>query len=180
MNLASLPKLLKRRFLPPESRITRYLERFILLLRIPPPDAPQLLRRITIMERDIVLPIKTAGIAMLLHSFYVSRWIGEVSSELEIAVEAVQAFLLIYIIVNTVYAAVLFAMRHVPAALVEWSVFAIGLVDAIFLSSLTLVTGGYESFLYWLFLVLIIRAAVSVPRNTAQIVLSLTTCGCYL
>src|SRR4051794_2209942 len=132
MNLASLPKILKRRFLPPESRITRYLERFILLLRIPPPDSPQLLRRITIMERDIVLPIKTAGIAMLLHSFYVSRWIGEVSSELEIAVEAVQAFLLIYIIVNTVYAAGFFLLRHLAAALLGLVGFVHGFLDGLF------------------------------------------------
>ena len=39
------------------------------------------------------------------------------------------------------------------------------LVDGIFLSALTLVTGGYDSILYWLFLGLIVRSAVSVPRR---------------
>jgi len=41
--------------------------------------------------------------------------------------------------------------------------------DGLFLSALTLVTGGYHSFLYWLFLGLIVRSAVSVPRATSQI-----------
>lgn len=180
MNLSFVQNILKRRFLRPEGAVRKSLKRLAVLLEIPAPDAPQLIRRITIMERDIMLPIKAAGIVMLLHSFYISPWIGSVSSELEIAVEAVQAFLLIYSIVNALYAALLSSMRRLPLALIEWSVFAIGLIDAIFLSALMLVTGGFESYLYWLFLLLIIRGAVSVPRGTAQVVLNLTTCACYL
>ena len=37
----------------------------------------KLMDRIATMERDIILPIKAAGIAMLLYSFYFKRsWIG--------------------------------------------------------------------------------------------------------
>jgi signal transduction histidine kinase len=42
------------------------------------------------------------------------------------------------------------------------------------------VTGGYESTIYWLFLGLIVRGAVSVPRATSQILLNLTLTICYL
>ena len=51
------------------SAIARFPARAAELLKIPAPDAPQLIDRITIMERDIVLPLKAAAIAMLLHSF---------------------------------------------------------------------------------------------------------------
>src|SRR6266403_2743859 len=70
----------------------RFLNRLIAVLEIPAPDTPQLLQRITIMEQHIVLPLKAAGIAMLLYSFYFTPWIGEKLSALEVAVESVQRF----------------------------------------------------------------------------------------
>ena len=54
------------------------------------------------------------------------------------------------------------------------------LVDGIFLSALVALTGGYDSILYWLFLGLIVRGAVSVPRATSQILLNLTLTACYV
>jgi signal transduction histidine kinase len=62
----------------------------------------------------------------------------------------------------------------------QWVVFALILLDGLFLSALTLVTGGYQSLLYWLFLGLIVRSAVSVPRATSQILLNLTIVVCYV
>ena len=150
------------------------------LLRIPAPDAAQLADRIASMERDVILPLKVAGIAMLLHSFYFTQWFGMVLGALEIAVEATQYFLWIYIGLNVVVAGVLLAMRRLPLALVSWVVFAMSLVDGIFLSALTVVTGGYDSILYWLFLGLIVRGAVSVPQATSQIMLNLTLIACYV
>ena len=158
----------------------RFLDRLIEVLRIPPPDSPKLLQRIRFMERDIILPIKVAGIAMVLHSFYFSPWTGIVLSELGIAIESTQYFVWIYIGVNVIVAALLLGMRWVPLAVLEWSVFTISLVDGIFLAALTLVTGGYDSILYWLFLGLIMRSAISVPRATSQLMLNFTLCAYYV
>jgi signal transduction histidine kinase len=156
--------------------------RAVELLKIPAPDAAKLVDRIATMERDLILPIKVAGIAMLLYSFYFKRsWIGEKEmGTLEIAVEATQYFLWIYIAANAVVAGLLLAMRRVPLPLIQWAVFAMSLVDGIFLSALVVVTGGYDSILYWLFLGLIVRGAVSVPRATSQILLNLTLTVCYV
>src|SRR3954453_17361264 len=143
---------------------SRFLDRIIALLKIPAPATPQLIRRIILMERDIILPLKVAGIAMLLHSFYFSRWIGIVLGALEIAIESTQYFLWLYIGVNRVMAALLLGLRRLPLAIIQWAVFIMSLIDGIFLAALTLVTGGYDSILYWLFLGLIVRGAVSVPR----------------
>ena len=154
--------------------------RAIELLKIPAPEAPQLLDRIAFMERNIFLPLKAAGIGMLLYSFYVTRWFGRPLGALEIAVEATQYFLWIYIAVNAAVAVLLLDLRQRPVALVQWAVFASCLVDGIVLSALTLVTGGYESILYWLFPGLILRSAVSVPRATSQILLNLTLIACYV
>lgn len=169
---------------PPRNRAPRTLRRFldglVRFLEIPGPDERDWLRRVTLMERDIVLPIKVALIAMLLYSFYSSPWVVRVQSELEISVEWTQHFLWVYIGVNAAVAACLLAMRKLPLGLIQWIVFVAGLVDGIFLSTLLVVTGGYESFLYWLFVALIVRSAVSVPRATSQLVLNFTLIACYV
>lgn len=156
--------------------------RAVELLKLSAPDAAKLQDRIAFLERDLVLPIKVAGIAMLLYSFYFKRpWVGvKELGTLEIAVETTQYFLWVYIAANAVVGGLLLGMRRLPLLLVQWAVFAISLVDGIFLSALVVVTGGYDSILYWLFLGLIIRGAVSVPRATSQLLLNLTLTGCYI
>ena len=162
--------------------VVRFPGRAIELLKISAPAVAQLTDRITTLERDIILPIKAAGIVMLLYSFYFKRaWI--VSKELgalEIAVEATQYFLWLFIGMNAVVAGLLLGMRRLPLPLVQWGVFAMILVDGVFLSALVALTGGYDSILYWLFLALIVRGAVSVPRATSQILLNLTLTACYV
>lgn len=172
---------------PPGRRLARLaaafphlLDRVIEMLKIPEGDTPQLLKRIEIMERDITLPLKAAGIAMVLYSFYRQPWIGEVLGALEIAVESTRNFLWVYIAANLVVAGLLLRLRKLPLGLIQWVVFVTGLTDGIFLSALTVVTGGYHSFLYWLFLGLIVRSAVSVPRATSQLALNFTIIACYV
>ena len=46
----------------------------ISLVSIRTPDAPQLIRRIQLMERNIILPLKVAVVVMLLQAFYSSPW----------------------------------------------------------------------------------------------------------
>ena len=156
--------------------------RAVELLKLPAPDAVALMDRIATMERDIILPIKLAGIAMLLYSFYFKgSWIGEKElGTLDIGIQATRYFLWVYIAANAVTAGLLLAMRRLPLLLVQWAVFAMSLVDGIFLSALVAITGGYDSILYWIFLGLIVRGAVSVPRATSQILLNLTLTACYV
>jgi signal transduction histidine kinase len=155
------------------------LDRAIELLRIPDPEAPKVLRRIRLMERHMVLPVKAAAILMLLHSFYYTPWIGMVSDTLAVAVDAIEYFFWVYVGINVLIGALLLLMDRLPVGVAEWAVFVDCLVDGIFLSALTLVTGGPSSILYWLFLALILRSAVSVPRATSQLMLNLTLCVCY-
>jgi signal transduction histidine kinase len=160
--------------------VVQFFRRIFELLRIPAPEVPQLVQRIDLMERNIILPLKGAAIAMLLYSFYVKSWFSSSLTALDIAVDTTLSFLWIYIAANLLVAGVLLAMHHLPLLLVQWSVFVISLVDGIFLSVLTMLTGGYDSFLYWLFLGLIVRSAVSVAHSTSQIMLNLTLIACYV
>ena len=161
-------------------RLSPFFRRLLTSVAIPSPDSEQLLSRVEIMERHIILPLKAAGIVMLLQRFYSSPWIGEITSILDIAIEGIQYFLWIYIGVNLVVAGILLAMKKLPVPLIEWTVFVTSLVDGIFLGALTLATGGYDSILYWLFVALIVRSAVSVPRATSQLMLNFTLTACYM
>ena len=167
-----------RRIIP--TRIAGYLERIISVLRVPAPAAAQMIQRITVMEVHLILPLKAAVIAMLLYSFFFSSsWINHVLSSLEIAVESTQYIIGIYIIINIAVAALLLNIRRAPLLMVEWGVLIISLVDGIFVAVLTLVTGGPDSVLYWVFLALIVRGAISVPRATSQLMLNLTLCAYF-
>jgi signal transduction histidine kinase len=160
------------------TKIFAFVRWLLSFVTIPAPDPEELIGRVVVMERHIILPLKVAGIAMLLQRFYSSPWILEVSGILEIAIEGIQYFLWIYIGVNAVGACILLAMKRLP--LIEWTVFVVSLVDGIFLGALTLATGGYDSILYWLFVALIVRSAVSVPRATSQLTLNFTLAACYV
>ena len=161
----------------------RVLRQGIALLEIPTPEAEQLLRRVTTMERDIFLPVKAALLAMLFYSFYHGTRLRLAFEEFSIAYEWTREwtryFLVYDLPANVLVAAVLLAMRRLPLGLVQWVVFASGLLDTILLSALVVLTGGHQSFLYWLFLVLIVRTAVSVPRPTSQLALYCTIITCY-
>ena len=168
----------QRRFTGFLGSLVRLLERLVTVLEIPTPDPEQVFRRITTMERDIFLPLKAAGIGMVLYSFHYGRWIRSAMDELSIAVEWTDYFLWYYIPANIVIACALLAMRRLPLGLVQWIVFISGLLDVILLSALTVLTLDNQSYLYWLFLALIVRSAVSVPRATSQLVLHFTIIIC--
>jgi signal transduction histidine kinase len=168
----------QRRFTGLLGTLVRLLERIVTLLEIPTPDPEQVFRRITMMERDIFLPLKAAGIGMVLYSFHYGRWIRSAMDELSIAVEWTDYFLWYYIPANILIACALLAMRRLPLGLVQWIVFISGLLDVVLLSALTVLTLDNQSYLYWLFLALIIRSAVSVPRATSQLVLHFTIIIC--
>jgi len=59
-------------------------------------------------------------------------------------------------------------------------VFSICLFDAVLLAIMTELTGGFESFLFWLFLGLQIRNAISMPIATTQIIANLSVSVIYL
>jgi hypothetical protein len=162
----------------PAKVLTSAWEQFIAAMQIPTPSAPEILRRIILMERDIVLPAKAIAIGILLFSFYSSPWFTTVASELGIGVEVMQDLLWGYIGINLVAAGVLLIARRVPLGLLQWTVFAMTLLDGMFILLITMMLGGTGG-MYWLFAALLVRAAFSVPRLSSQIPLSLTLIVCY-
>jgi len=158
----------------------QWLKRLSALLEIPAPDPSRLRHRIELMERDIMLPVKAVFIGMISYSFLSTKWFGQALSLLDVSVETVQIIFWFYILANVLFAAILLTAERLPLALVQWTVVTSSLVDGFFIVGMALITGGLESILFWLFLVLIVRNAASVPPGFLQLILNLAISLCYV
>lgn len=143
-----------------------------------PPDPDQLATRIRHMERNIGLPTKAVVIGVLVYYLFFSRWFDEVTLPRQFALELVQRFFLVYVAFNVGVACLLIGMDQIPLRLVQWGVFILALVDAVFLAMLIPVTEGFESVLFWVFPGLILRNAISVAVPPLQIILNGLVCFC--
>lgn len=152
------------------------------LFSAPPQDPYRYAQRLKTVERDVILPIKAVFIAVLATYFFGTPWFGETGLRLprSVALEVVQAFLLIYTVLNVAAAVLLLTLRRWPFKLVHWVIFGLAFVDGLFVAALTLVTGGYDSILYWLFVGLVVRNAVSNPLARPQIILNLSVVFSYM
>ena len=156
------------------------LKKISTLLEIPAPDPQQFIRRIKVIERDMILPVKFLVVCGLIYFLFFTRWLDVGGNVLDIAIQNVKQFILIYGLFNLAVAPILLNINRLPLALLQWSVFTVCLIDGIFLGALTLHTGGYDSILFWLFLALIARNAISVPTAISQLVLNFATILCYV
>ena len=146
------------------------------------PDPAQQQERIWLVERDLGLVIKGVILAILFYFLYWSSWIADAPRNVTAAQERVtwafaqrivQYVFLGYLAINLLVAFILVFARQIALPVVQWTVFTIALVDGIFLSAMVAVTGGIESALYWLYLILIVRNCLSVSATLPQIILNL-------
>jgi signal transduction histidine kinase len=160
-------------------RRSELLRRLPALFEIPAPDPQRARQRIVLMEMTVMLPVRAFFAGIILFSFNLSPWVGQISSSLDVTVEMVQLIFGVYILMSVFLALPLFAMGRLPFAVVQWSVFTSALTDSLLLAAMTLITGGVDSILFWLFIGLVIRNAVSVPPGFSQLTLNFATSLCY-
>ena len=158
----------------------QWLKRLFELMEIPAPDPPRLLRRIETMERDIMLPLRFFAIVIIFYLFVFTPWSNMTLSALDIAVEMVRYVFFFYVVACAVFALLLLNLMRLPLAIVQWTVVTSGLVDGLFIVGMTLLTGGSDSILFWLFVGLIVRNAISVPSGGLQLILNFAISLCYI
>jgi signal transduction histidine kinase len=156
-----------------------WLKRLLALLEIPAPDPPRLRRRIVMMERNIMLPIKAVFIAIIFYSFDAGAWVGLTNSMLDVVVETVQFIFWFYILANVLLAVFLLAAKQLPLNVLQWTVVTGNFIDGIFIAGMALLTGGLDSIFFWLFVALIIRNSVSVPPGILQLISNVVISLCY-
>ncbi len=142
--------------------------------------AAQQANRIRFMERDVCLTIKVPLLIALAYYLYFSEWFQGLNNMGDLALETVRGAFLVYCIFNMLMAAILLMMDYLPVSLVHWLVFISNLTDGIFVALLVVVTGGIQSTIYWIFLFLVVRNAVSMPGTGNQLLLNILVLICYL
>src|SRR5687767_7098229 len=146
--------------------------RFRDLLHETSPTQQEMSFRLQSVERDIILPVKAVVIGVLLYNFYYTKWFEDSAIPWSVAQYIVERFFLIYLALNAVVALILIFSHKIGSVFVQRLIFTSNFVDGLFVAALTFVTGGFDSILYWLFLGLIIRNAVSCPLAVPQIILN--------
>jgi signal transduction histidine kinase len=144
------------------------------------PEPEQQARRIVRMQLHVVLPAKAGIIAVILYYIFSSEWNLEAISAHDVALDFLKKYFLIYTACNLGMGMFFVYWRRFPPVLFQWLVFTLGLLDGLFVSGLVLITDGFGSIAYWLFPVLIVLNAISIPLATPQIVLNMLLGFFYL
>ncbi len=144
----------------------------------PPPE--QMALRLRMMERGVILPVKGVFILILIYNLYFSRWFEDMALPQTVAQQTIERFFVIYLLLNSMVGGILIFARKLSGMILQRVIFTSNFVDGLFLAALTFVTGGFDSILYWLFLGLIVRNAVSCPLAAPQLILNFSASLCYL
>ncbi len=151
---------------------------FHLFKSVAPDDNEQRIR-IRFMERHTMLPVKAVYFILLVYYLYFSSW-PELDNVRYTLFQTIQWFFLLCLVVNTVIGVMLIRMDEFSTRTLREVVFSICLFDAVLLAMMTELTGGFESFLFWLFLGVQVRNAVSMPIASTQIMANLCVSVIYL
>jgi len=146
----------------------------------PEPPKEQTASRIRFMERDVFLTIKIIVLAFLAFWLYFADLPVDQNIRDEVSLATVQEAFLYYCALNIVAILMLFSMHWIPLPVTQSLVFVTNLTDGIFVAILVSLTGGLESAIYWVFLVLVIRNAVSVPFHRYQLLLNILLVASYV
>jgi signal transduction histidine kinase len=137
--------------------------------------------RIHFMERNTVLPVKVVYFLVLVYYLYFVEWPEMDSDRVRwTLLRTIQWFFVFCLVVNVVISVMLIRMDEFSTKVLREVVFSICLFDALLLAMMTELTGGFESFLFWMFLGLQVRNAISMPIATTQIVANLSVSIIYL
>ena len=159
------------------------IKRFFRIVSTSSIDSEQQYRRLKLMERDIGVPVKIAVLGLMAYFLFFSEYVQNenliVRERVEIALDPVQQLFLGYVIVNV--GAILFFLffNRWPLRVVHWVTLVMNFIDGLVVSALVVITGGLDSMIYWVFLVLIVRNAISVPIPVTQISMNLLTTAGY-
>lgn len=150
------------------------------LFTLPRPEPARQAERIIAVQRRFVLPVRIGVLAVSFYFVFSSDWLNDTPNTQTIVMQTLRGFLMFYILCNGVAAVFFYSWKRFPPGLFQWIAFVLGLLDGLFVASLVLITDGLESIAFWIFPILIVLNAISIPLAMPQIVLNLVLSGFYI
>lgn len=146
----------------------------------PPQDETVFLRRVRFVEREVVLPVKALALPLLIYYLFYAHWFENLTVPREDALNSLRNFFLAYLALSVGAGIMVWGMDEISPALLKRVVYCTAIVDGAVLSGLTLMTGGFDSILYYAFFGLVIRNAAIIAHAEVQIVVNLSISACYV
>ncbi len=143
------------------------------------PHQRQIFFRLLHVERNFGLPVKAVVILLLAYYLFLTNWLDNTIDERNVALATVRFFFVLYVLMNISGGIMLAGIRQLPLRFTQLVVFIIAILDALLLASITLTTGGFNSLLYWIFVLLIVRNSISIPAASPQIAANILVVLCY-
>jgi signal transduction histidine kinase len=157
----------------------QWLKTFPGLLAAPRPDPVRQAELIVSVQRRIVLPVKAGVLAFVLYYVFSAGWLNGPLDSKTVILQILRDYFLVYVFCNVVAGVIFSSWAHFPPELFQWLVFVLGILDGLFVAALMVYTGGWQSIAFWLFPILIVLNAVSIPLAMPQIVLNLLLVAFY-
>jgi nitrogen-specific signal transduction histidine kinase len=151
----------------------QWLKAFPGLLSTPRPEPNRQAERIVAVQRRFVIPVRIGILAVTLYFVFSSDWFNETPNIQTVVLQTLRGFFVAYILCNIIATAIFFSWERFPAGLFQWLAFVLGLLDGLFVAGLVLITDGWDSMAFWIFPILIVINAISIPLAMPQIVLNL-------
>jgi signal transduction histidine kinase len=85
-----------------------------------------------------------------------------------------------YAVLNMVVGAIFIWARQLTLTKIEWMVFAAGALDCFLMGTLTFLSSGFDSKLYWVFVALILHNALAIPVAFPQLLLNFLSIGAFV
>lgn len=165
------------------SALSQRLEWVWRILAAPEPDLAQAVGRIRAVERDVGLAVKGAVLCIVGWFLFVVLNVDSLANTSEVMLEgyrSLQQGYVAYALASAFFAVPIWVFRSIPLKVLQWVVFTAALLDAMFFAALALMTDGFDSILFWVFPLLVVRNALSMPVAPLQIALNVLVVLCYV
>ncbi len=129
--------------------------------------------RIQAVEKNVILPLRLFLLAVLSYFFFLSHWLYPSNEPRRLAFSGLQMFFWFYLAANIAAGVAFIRVRHMSLKTTQWIVVSVGILDVFFMTGLTFIMDGFDSPLYFIFAVLILHHALSLPRALPQLLLNL-------
>jgi signal transduction histidine kinase len=141
--------------------------------------------RIQTVEKDIVLPLRVLTISIMGYFFFLAGWFdikgADNASDWALHnASALKAAFVAYVVLHVVMGATLILSKSLSLGKIQWMVFSVGVLDALMMGTLTFLTKGFDSSLYWVFPALILHNALAIPVAFPQLLLNFFVCTAFM
>ena len=159
------------------------IKNFLKLVSSPSIDPEQQRHRIKVIERDIAMPVKMAVLGIMAYFLFISTYLYDIIiirfDDVKPWLDLMRPVFLVFVVVNMAVLTFYLFFNSWKLLAIHSVVVAMNLLDATVVAALVVITGGLDSMVYWVFVVLIIRNALTIPVPVTQISLNLLTVVCY-